>query len=250
MDDRIKAAFAAVRASEGLKSSTKEFIARKTRGYAARKALNYRRIIPAAAAVCMALVLFIGAGLYFTPTTHINIDINPSLELGINRFDKVISVNALNDDGKKLADTLDIKFMGYDEALYRIFDNKSIETMLNQNEVMTITVIETSYAQSERILSNLKSCANGHNNVYCHSASSEEASAARALGLSCGKYRAFLELQALNPDITPEEIQGMTMREIRELIAALTSENDDNEKSPQIGVGHHGNGYGNSHGNR
>lgn len=244
MEDKIKAAFDAVRASDELKGRTKAFIARKTRGYRARKALNYRIIIPA---ICLALVLFAGAGLYFTPTARISIDINPSLELGINRFDRVVSVNALNDDGKELAKTPGIKFAGYDEALRRILDNESVEAMLSENEIMTITVIETSSAQSERILSDMKSCADGHNNVYCDSASSEDASAAHALGLSCGKYRAFLELRELDPDIAPEDIQGMSMREIRGRIAALTAENGENEKPPQIGGGHHGNGYGHGH---
>lgn len=244
MDNKIKTAFDSVRASDELKSKTKAFIAKKTRGYAVRKALNFRRIIPAAAAVCLLLVLFVGAGLYFTPTTRINIDINPSLELGINRFDKVISVNALNDDGKKIAESLDIKFTGYDEALRRILDNKNIEAMLYENEVMTITVVETNSAQSARILSEARACVGGYGNVYCHSASSEEVSEAHELGLPCGKYRAFLELRALDPNITPAEVQGMTMHEIRELIAALRSENGNNEPtSTPGGNGHHGNGH-------
>lgn len=245
MEDKIKAAFDTVRAGEELKDRTKAFIARKTRGYAARKATALRIVIPA---VCAALVLFVGAGLYFTPTARVNIDINPSLELGINRFDRVISISALDDDGKELAKTPGIKFAGYDEALQRILDNKTVEAMLSENEIMTITVIETSSAQSERILSDMRSCAKGYNNVYCNSASSEEASAARSLGLSCGKYRAFLELRELDPDIAPEDIQGMSMREIRGRIAALTVENGESENPPQIGGGHHGNGYGHGHG--
>ncbi|MDE7227674.1 MAG: helix-turn-helix transcriptional regulator [Treponemataceae bacterium] len=40
------------------------------------------------------MVLFVGAGLYLTPTAQISIDITPSLELGINRFDNVVSVRA------------------------------------------------------------------------------------------------------------------------------------------------------------
>lgn len=244
MEDKIKAAFDAVRAGEELKSGTKAFIARKTRGYAARRTPNYRIIIPA---VCAALVLFIGASLYFTPTARVNIDINPSLELGINRFDRVVSVNALNDDGKELAKTPGIKFADYDEALRRILDNKRVEAMLSENEIMTITVIETSSAQSERILSDMESCAKGYNNVYCNSASSEEASAARSLGLSCGKYRAFLELRELDPDIATEDIQGMSMREIRGRIAALTAENGNAEDPPQTGGGHHGHGNGHGH---
>lgn len=64
--------------------------------------------------------------------------------------------------------------------------------------------------------------------MYCHSASSEGAAAARELGLPCGKYRAFLELRKLDPDITPEEVCNMTMRQIRELIVDLSG-NGNNE---------------------
>lgn len=67
-----------------------------------------------------------------------------------------------------------------------------------------------------------------------------------AFPLSCGKYRAFPELRELDPDIAPEDIQEMSMRELRGLIAALTDENGNSEDPPQIGGGHHG--YGNGHG--
>lgn len=247
MDDKIKAAFGAVRADEKLKSETQAFIALKSHDYTVRRALNYRRILPVGAVCCLALILFAGIGLYFTPTARINIDINPSIELGINRFDKVVSVNPLNDDGKKLAESLDIKFAGYDEALRKILDNKSVEALLSDNEVMTVTVIETNNAKSAEILSETRVCVSGYGNVFCHSASSEEADAARELGLPCGKYRAFLELRKLDPDITPEEVSNMTMRQIRELIAALSG-NDNNESSvPGGGSGHHGSGHGHGH---
>ena len=63
----------------------------------------------------------------------------------------------------------------------------------------------------------MESCVAGHQNAYCYSADSKEVAPAHGHGMSCGKYRAFLELQKLCPDITPEEIQNMTMREIRDL---------------------------------
>ena len=266
MEGKIKAAFGAIHADEEMKSGTKAFIAQESHGYKTRKALNYERILPAVAAVCLVLVLFMSIRMYFTPTARISIDINPSLELEINRFDRVISVNALNEDGEKLAQSLDIKFADYDEAIRRILENKSVESLLSENEIMTITVIETSSDQSERILSDMRTCANGHDNVYCHSASSKEASAARELGLSLGKYRAYLELRELDPNIAPEEIQRLTMREIRDRIADLLPENAGNELPPTtIGSelpptsvdneippttddnGHHGNGHEHGH---
>lgn len=251
MDDKIKAAFNAIHASEELKSGTQAFIAQKTHNYTAHKVRNHRGIIPAAAVTaCAALALFAGFKLYFTPTTHISIDINPSLDLGINRFDRVISVNALNDDGKKLAETLDIKFTAYDEALRKILNNKSIEVLLSEDEIMTVTVIETNTAQSANILSAAKACTSDYSNVHCHSASSEDASAARGLGLSYERYLAYLELYSLDPDITPEKIQSMTMREIRELAAQLTGNSSshhnehENYYSTTSEPGHHGNGHG------
>lgn len=248
MDDKIKTAFDAVHADEELKNKTRAFIAQKKHGYTVHRTLNYRKILPAAAVGCLVLILFAGIKLYFTPTARIDIDINPSIELGINRFDKVVSVNPLNDDGKELAESLDIKFANYDEALREILDNKSVEALLSDNGVMTVTVIETNTAQSANILSEVSACVSDYGNVYCHSASSEEVSAAHELGLSCGKYWAFLELQALDPDITLEEIRNMTMRQIHELVAALSGDENNESSAAVDGNGHHGNGYGHGHG--
>lgn len=269
MNDKIKSAFDAIHANNEIKNNTREFIAQKTHGYSTRKNPRFRRIIPAAA-VCLVLVIFAGFGLYFTPTTHINIDINPSLDLGINRFDIVVSVKPLNDDGKKLMETLDLKFAAYDKAIRKILEDKSIEALLSEDEIMTVTVIETNTAQSANILSAVKDCTNDYNNVHCHSASSAEASAAHELGLSYERYLAYMELRTLDPDITPEIIQSMTMREIRELTAQLTGRNesgsdehnshdehDDHSSSNDhedhttsstssvtAETGHHGNGHG------
>ena len=263
MEDKIKAAFNSIRADEKLKNNTREFIAQKTRSYTKRISSKYR-VIPAAAAVCLVLALLTGFKLYFTPTTHINIDINPSLDLGINCFDRVISVSALNDDGKKLIETLDIKYASYDEALRRILDNQNVEALLSENELMTVTVIETNNAQCDNIISAVKDCTTAYANIHCHSASSEQASAASELGLSYERYLAYLELRAVDPNITPEKIRDMTMREIRELTDQLTGNNcgsDDHDdhgehnnsthhdsindnSSISSEPGHHGNGHG------
>lgn len=260
MNDNVKAAFGAISASEELKNSARMFVAQKTRGYKRNTAMNYRRVIPITAAACSVLAVFVGVKLYFTPTTHITIDINPSLDLGINYFDKVVSVEPLNDDGKALAETLDLRLASYDEALRRILDNENVEEMLSENEVMTVTVVETGSAQCENILYGVRECTEAHSGVHCHSASSADASAARTLGLSYERYSAYLQLRSLNYAITPEELNSMSMREIRDLIASLSGGNiTDNTSSSTIpsgehhdepehdtghGNGHHGHGYG------
>lgn len=56
-------------------------------------------------------------------------------------------------------------------------------------------------------------------------------------------------MQLLDPDITPEVVQGMTMREIRELIDSLSLDSETDTLSyDNWENGHHGHGRG--HGNR
>lgn len=57
-----------------------------------------------AVAACLALVCsaLLGAYLYFTPTSFVYLDINPSIRLDLNRFERVIGVVPLNDDAETL----------------------------------------------------------------------------------------------------------------------------------------------------
>lgn len=248
MNDMIKAAFNSVHASGELKSKTQAFITQKSRNYSMRRSADHKKIIPVT--VCAALALFAGIKLYFTPTTHINIDINPSIDLGINFFDRVVSVKALNNDGASLLNDLDLKFSSYDEALRRILNNGSVEAMLSDNGTMTVTVLETNSAQSANILA----CAGGYGKVHCHSVSSKQASEANELGLSYEKYFAYLELSAIAPDITSEKIRNMSMREIRDLTTQLTEtgnqfndHNNDHSEYDDHNNDHSGNDDHNEH---
>lgn len=241
MNGKIKEAFNQVQAEEALKSRTKAFLAQKTRGYT--KPTKRPSRIYAVACVCSLLFLIGGHWLYFTPTSEISIEINPSFELSINRFDRVFSVNSLNADGQEITNALDLKFKNYADAIDQILENQDIVTLLSNGEIMTITVMGPNETQSAKIFSQIEACTAGHRNTYCHFSSSEEAAGANITGLSHGKYRAFLEIQSLDPSITPEEIQGMTMREIRDLMNELSAGNESETSSARDKEhGHHRHG--------
>jgi len=248
MNDIFQEIFGPIQAEEELKARTKAFLLQKTRHYAGADGAKHRYHVCAAACACVLCVLLGGHRLYFTPTAGISIDINPSIELGINRFDRVISVNGYNEDGRALANALDVKYKNYTEAMEQIFQNDGITALLSEDEFMTITVIGLDEQQSAKILSDVEMCTAEQSNTYCYFAPSEEAAAAHDAGLSCGKYRAFLELQLLDPAITPEAVRSMTMREIRELIDRLSA--DRGSEAPSYnnydhwGNGHHGHGEG------
>lgn len=249
MNNAFKELFGPIQAEEELKVRTEAFLAKKTQEYTRANVERHRYHVYAGACVCMLLMLFGGRWLYFTPTVQISIDINPSIELSINRFDRVIFVNGFNEDGKELSHVIDVKHKKYAEAIEQILNYESITALLSGDEVMTITVVGSDEQQSAKILSGVETCTADHKNTHCYFARSEEVAAAHETGLSCGKYKAFLELQLLDPDITPEIVQNMTMREIWELIDSLRVDNEKKTSSDNSREnGHHG--HGGRHGNR
>ena len=252
MRDELRKAFDSVRASRELKENTLERVM-GNRGGRRRPAAAARRGLAAAACLVLALAGWGGYWLYFTPTAAISIDVNPSLELGINRFDRVVSVEGYNADGQALAAQLSVTHLNYEQAVEQILDTQEIAALLAQDEVLTITVTGSDEGQCGRILSCVEAETAQSPNIHCQSARQEEVEAAHDLGLSYGKYRAYLEVLALDPTVTPEEIQGMTMREIREMIQALSSGQQPSQSGGQDqnqgqGGGSGGHGQGRGHG--
>lgn len=244
MHDRMQQAFDTVRAEDALKDKTKAFVAEQIRARARRR--TALRPSLAVAFACLCLLFTGGYWLYFTPTATISIDINPSIELGVNRFNRVVTVEGYNADGEALASALSIQYADYNKAVNQVLANETVSTLLDGNGVMTITVIGPEGAQRNQILADMERCTAGRQNAYCYAMRGEDVEQAHELGLSYGKYRAFLEVQALDPEVTPQEIQNMSMREIRDLLNALRSESgegQDGQFGQQRGPGH-GGGYG------
>lgn len=242
MNKKLKEAFHYIQAEEELKDKTKQFIFQKTKGYKEKTKGNYYHF--AFLAGCILFFIFGGHWFYFTPTVEISIDINPSMELGVNRFGRVISAEGYNEDGQKLINSLNLKYMDYSEAVLEIIDSDYVTTLLLNEEIMTIAVTGKDEIQSSKVFSDIKSCTAGERNMYCYYAHKEEKEKAHETGLSYGKYKAFLEIQKRNPKITADEIKNMSMREIRDFIERLSSEEEKEEDVSRNKKGHGGQGNG------
>ena len=214
MNSKLKEAFDRIQPEEGLTENTKAYVCARLRQKKQRTGIR----VLAAAAACLVLLAAGGSWLYFSPTAEISVDINPSVELSVNRFDRVISVQGWNEDGQKLAESLNLRYADCEDAVEQILGTDQVAQLLEENGVLTISVIGPEGAQTERILLEMEAHFAEHQNIYCYSAQEEELEDAHALGLSHGKYRAYLELKRLDPTVTPEQIRSMTMREIRDLL--------------------------------
>ena len=212
MKHKIKAAFDEVEAEIALKENTEAYVLR----HIAPRRAPLRPLL--AAAACLVLIVAAGFWSIFTPTAEISIDINPSLVLGVNRFDRVISLTGYNPDGEDLIRSLDVKFLNYSDAVAQIMANDQISALLDQDELMTIAVTGQNAQQSEEIYARIQSCTDTQESVYCYHAASEEAAQAHHLGLSHPRYQAYLALLDQGTPVDAGSLNSMSMKEIRELL--------------------------------
>lgn len=218
MNNRIKEAFDHIHADSDLKANTADFVCGKTNQYQKSHFFSYIRF--AAVVVCLLLVLVgqKGYSVYFTPVSTISIDVNPSIEFSVNQFDKVIDVASYNEDGEILVSSMNVRFLDYKKALNLLLQNENMASYLTQDQTVIITVFGASDQKNDEMLASLAAYTASYENVHCSSGHSEEVTEAHSFGLSCGKYRAFLELQALDPSITVEDIRELSMRQIQDMI--------------------------------
>ena len=125
----------------------------------------------------------------------------------------------------------------------QVLSSDAVASLLAEDAVMTIAVSGTDTEQSARVLSDMESCTAGNRSTYCYSAATEDVNAARELGLPYAKYRVLLEIQALDPSITAEDIREMSMREIQALLESLSGE-EESAPGGNAGNGQHGAGNG------
>lgn len=244
MSDRLKSAFDTIHAEDELKNSTKEYIAGKIRRNEKKRVFSCMRLAAAAAGI---LFLLLGSGgclAYFTPVYAISVDVNPSIELGINWFERVVSVEGYNEDGSRLAASLDIKYLEYTEALDRILEDENIKLYLSQDEIVSVTVVGNNDKKEEGLLKKVSSHMERHENVHCYMGNSEEVKSAHEEGFSFGKYRIYLELKKLAPDITAQEVQALSMCQIQEKINELYNKDDTEYNGNDRNMPGHGKGSG------
>lgn len=110
----------------------------------------------------------------------------------------------------------------------QILRNEKMSLYLSQGQMVDITVTGDDDQKSEEMLTCLQSCTASFRNVSCRYGNRELLAEAHEAGMSFGKYKDFLELQALDPDITLEEVRDMNMRQIHDLQDQL-SENAENK---------------------
>ena len=246
MSNPIRHAFEPIQAEPELKTKTAAFV---HTALARRRKQVVRRFALACSLVLV--VGMVGVFSYFTPASAISIDVNPSIELTLNVYSRVIRANAYNQDAAQLLGEVSVSHLSYTDAIEQLMDSAAMAPYLSDGAEVEVTVVSDNPQYNEEMLTAitaLPSCSG--QNVHCSSADTQLSEEAHHAGLSVGKYRAFLELQSYDQQVTVEEVEGLSMHQLHDWIDhACNGEAYDPADTAQGSGYGNGQGYGNSQSN-
>lgn len=126
----------------------------------------------AAIAASAALVLFAGAGYgvheWNSPYSYVSLDASPSIEYALNRFDVVIAVNGLNEDGETVAESIgdSVRNTKIDKALEITVEALAKDNYIStaDNSGMVIAVYSDNDSKKEELLATVSNiqASDGH----------------------------------------------------------------------------------------
>lgn len=211
------------------------------------------------AAMAAALVLVAAGGVfggfYMSPYSLVSLDVNPSVELTLNRFDRVISARAMNDEGAELLGLSGVENKTASEALEVLLSGDYLADYLGSDAYVTMTVRGGSADTEKALLSVMDAaaerelCANYQGiRVDCVSVDTDTVEEAHGHGVTAGKYLALMELQEANPDVDLSAYAHCGIGEIKAETERCHRAAGEPEVEPPAGEGCEAGGRGNGYG--
>lgn len=154
-----------------------------------------------------------GAFAYYTPTSYVSLDVNPSLEYTINMFDRVLVVKAVNDDGKDIIFNLELKNKKIAKAVEETIDKLIEEGFItkDENAGIIISVSNSDGNKADDLVNKIKESTLSYlknkgetAQVEAEAVGLARVEEARKLGITPGKLNLIEKLK--NSSSTPDSI--------------------------------------------
>ncbi len=246
MNNGIRKAFEQIQATEQMKLHTYSYVLQEAKRpiKRPRKTAALRPV----SAVCAVLALCFGISfgswyLFKAPVSYISIDINPSIEITLNRLNRVTKATGQNADGRQLLTKMRLNGKNYIDAIETLLQSKQMQPYLTSDADLTVTVASPKAATLRSMLED--SAVTTYYHGLCKEADMETAAHAHQNSMSFGKYQIYLQLVSYGCTITKEQCQEMPMCQLRTLLAQYESTDDSscdshsNQTAPNRGH-HHG----------
>lgn len=194
----------------------------------------------ASAAAC--LLLSVGTWAYASPYSYVSVDVNPSLEFSVNRFDRVLEVKAVNDDGQDILNSIPVDKL----------QNKSITDAISQsvNQIaeagyfdgdteggIVIATSSKDEGKAEQLADELKQTVEQENQknhdkvtVETFSVSKERVEEAKSLGVTPGKLNLVEKLQKASGDASSIDIKEWLSKSVKDIMKATKNYKKSEDK--------------------
>ena len=186
--------------------------------------VQFRKLVLIACTFLVTLGLSIaGYATYQMPVAYVSIDINPSVELGINMFDRIVSAEGYNTDGKTVLSACDVRNYDIESAVDRIVEVATEKNFVAKDGSSVISI--TAETNDQNFADRINSMSNngvkkaiGRSNykvtIQIDSVSIGTREEAQKLSISPGKLKLIKKLQQLDSTVTVEQLKNSKVSEL------------------------------------
>lgn len=239
MITRFKSALDQIKAEDALISKTEVYLKdslTKNRNYKINEFIKWG-LSPlkkklAIATCCLVVLLTLGGGsgvygYYQTPVSYLSLDINPSVELGINVFGRVVKAEGYNNDGKNILNGINVKGSDVTTAVDTLVKSAVKNGYIAEDGSSVISL--TSETDDKNTATNLEiEAETGANEALTTSGEKAEVlkdnvalarrDEARKLGITPGKLNLIEKLQKVDKAATVDQYKDATVKDIMKAI--------------------------------
>lgn len=247
MDTNIRSALNHIKVDDVLISKTEVYLRNelaKNRNHKVIKTTGYRLnfIKYLVKVTCIVLILIessVGRFTYYkTPISYISLDINPSIEFGVNMFDQVVTVKGYNNDGRRVLTGLNLTGTNVTTAISTVISSVERDGFIAGDGSTVISVTsetddiktagklenEAETGVNEALEDKGRTAVIVKDNV-CLSFRDE----ATELNIAPGKLNLIKKLQAVNPAVTVNQYKDAKVTEIVEAMQRYAGDNYSKE---------------------
>ncbi|NLM11445.1 MAG: hypothetical protein GX213_11850 [Clostridiaceae bacterium] len=160
------------------------------------------------------VAVFLGTGVYIwaTPVQYINIDINPSVELTINRLDRIIKVKSLNDDGQKLINSISINTHHYETGISEVIcAAKNLGYLQDEGDIL-ISISSSDLKRGEKTQETIKGKVDEKIEILTFDTEAHKLSVEE--GLSPGKSDIIDKVIKTGTELSKEELAAVSVKDL------------------------------------
>jgi hypothetical protein len=160
--------------------------------------------------------------------TYVNLSLNPNIEIVLDTADKVVSVNAINEDGELLFAQENFAGERVQNIIYKLVDLSAKSGLLdvnNINNAVYLSVVNERAEYANNLFEKLKDVCDNYfktNGIYAMAVSGqlpeEIITLATEYDLPPGHLRLMLKAIEVNPDLTIAELTIMPISDIIKIV--------------------------------